>query len=1093
MSMQDALAGLTPEQRALVELKLRARGAAVPSIGRRSDSAETVLSFAQERLWLVEQLQRAGAANHLAAAVRLSGHLSLDTLERSLTAIVDRHEVLRTGYADTDGRLVQRIHRSAPCAIPVLEVPGGTETERLHEAARLARLEAERPFDLAAGPMLRAALVRLSDIDHVLVLALHHIAADGWSLGVIVGELTQLYTAFHAAQPSPLPPLPIQYADFAVWQRQQIEGARLAGQLDWWRRELAGLPALVLPTDRPRPARASSAGARESIALAPQVGGALQALARREKVTPFTILFAAFQVLVRRWAGQTSFGIGTPVAARNAAELEGLVGLFVNMLVLRADLADNPPFSELLTRVHARMAAALARQDVPFERLVEDLGADRTLSHATLTPVVFAVQNVPTRALDLPGLAVSSFELERTTARFDLCLFMTELGDGWHAAVEYRTDVFDATTIRRFLGSYARLVGAAVADPAQRIEDLPLLTAGERRRILVDWNATDAPYPDRATIHGLVSAAARARPDAVAVGCGSDRLTYAQLEAHANRVARAIRRQGVAAGARVGVCLDRTLNLIPALLGILKAGCAYVPLDPGLPPQRLAYMAMNAGIHLVLTARHLQPSLDACAQDVVALDLDETAGQDAELDGAPADVEVRPDDLAYVSYTSGSTGRPKGVEVTHRAVVWLLCGADYVRLGKEEALLQLAPVAFDASTFEIWGALIHGGRLAVYPDRVPDFAVLEDVLRREGITTLWLTSSLYNALIDRVPQALAGVRQLLIGGEALSVEHVRRGLAALPRTTFINGYGPTEGTTFTCCHRITEDDVGADAASVPIGRPIANTRVYVLDDHQQPVPSGVAGELYVGGDGLARGYAAAPRLTAERFVPDAVSGRRGARLYRTGDLVRYRHDGVIEFLGRRDEQVKMRGHRIELGEVEAALRRHPAVSGAVVVVAGAGDEAALAAYVVPAEGAAAATLDLRGFLKAQLPDYMVPAAIATIPALPLTANGKVDRRALPPVAIAPAAERPRVAPRNEVEEVVAARCRELLQRPTLSMLDNFFELGGHSLLAAQLASRLRGDLGAAVTLRQVFEASNLAELSDSILDDLIEQTDAESR
>jgi aspartate racemase len=1084
--LSEQIASLTPAQRAAFDAKLRQRitasGSAAERIGRRAEPALYPLSSGQQRLWFVEQLHSGGAAYHISAAVRLEGPLAVTALERSFAEIVRRHEVLRTGFVDDHGRARAHLYGPDVFTIPVVDVPDGDRDSRIGEARRLAVLEAEQPFDLTRGPLLRASLVRLSPIDHVLVFVVHHIAADGWSMSILARELAALYDADLTSKPQTLRRLDIQYADYAAWQQAQLSGPRLAQTLGWWRTELDSLPVVDLPADHPRSAGSSLAGSRESIVIDEAVARGVAELSQRHGVTVFMTLLAAFATLLARWTGETDLAIASPVAGRDRPETEDLVGLFVNTLVYRTDLSGNPSFADLLSRIRAKVTAVLAHQELPFERLIEELQVDRTLSHAPLTPIVFAMQNVPEASLQLAGLRASSFEFERRTARFDLCLFVVAHGARLNASIEYRTDLFEASTIRRMLGCLVRLLRSAIADPTTPIRRLQILDDEQRRQLVADWNATAKPYPSAATIHELVAARAAARPDDVAVVCGRQRLTYGELDRRANQLAHALVRCGVTPEGRVGVCLERGLDLIVALFAALKAGSAYVPLDPAVPPDRLAYMAANASVVAVVCDERSRGLASRCSDRQLLVD---AVAADEERSEPPS-IRVHPDDLAYISYTSGSTGVPKGVEVCHRAVVRLLCGIDYVSLGPDERLLQLAPVAFDASTFEIWGALIHGGRLVVAPPGMPDFTELAALLRDEGVTTLWLTASLYNAVIDQAPEMVTGVRQLLIGGEALSVEHVRRGLAALPRTTIVNGYGPTEGTTFTCCHRISAADVEGSARSIPIGKPIENTTAFVVDALGDPVPVGVPGELYIGGDGLARGYAADPRLTAARFVPDALSGRPGARLYRSGDLVRFKPAGTIEFLGRRDEQVKVRGYRIELSEIETALSRHPSVRAAVAsLLEYAGGRKALVGYTVVDNRSAFNPLALRAFLKERLPDYMVPAFIIPIDEVPLTHNGKVDRAALP-AAAEPAEDDGCIAPRNEVEELIVETCRDLLGTARIGVNHNFFELGGHSLLATRLASRLNAALPTDVTVRMVFEAETLGELGDRIVDKLLE-------
>ena len=1034
------------------------------------------LSFAQQRLWLLDQLLPDQAAYNIPSAWRLQGSLDIPALERSLTALVARHETLRTRFVLSEGEPVQIIDLPYAVALPLTDL--SAMTQRQHEASQLANAQACEPFDLAAGPLLRAQLLRLGLAEHLLLLNVHHIASDGWSSGILERDLSAVYNAFVTGHPPPLPALPIQYADYAVWQREWLQGEVLARQLAYWQTQLANLSTLELPTDRPRPPLASHHGEHLAWVLPEALTVALKALARRANATLFMTLLASFQVLLHRYSGQDDIAVGSPIAGRGRTELEGLIGFFVNTLVLRTDLSGNPPFQELLARVREHALGAYTHQDLPFEKLVEALAPARDLSRNPLFQVMFVLQNTPgaALALALEGLAASRVPLEGHSAKFDLALSLQESADGLQASWEYASDLFDAATIERMAGHFQVLLEAIVANPEQRIDELPLLTAPERHQLLVQWNDTATDYPKDRCIHQLFEDQATRTPNAVAVVCEDQQLTYAHLNARANQLAHHLLALGVGPEVLVGICVERSLELIIGLLGILKAGGAYVPLDPSYPPARLAFMLADTQAPVLLTQQTLLAQLPPYAGRTVCLDRD---GENiaAQPDTAPP-CRATAENLAYVIYTSGSTGRPKGVTVPHRGVLRLLLGIDYVQLDQQQTFLLLSPISFDASTFELWGALLHGARCAIFHERVPTIATLGETLGRYQVTTLWLTASLFNVLIDEAPQILGGVRQLLTGGEALSPSHVRAALKCLPEVQLVNGYGPTESTTFTCCYRIPKLSDEA-RASIPIGRPIGNTRVYVLDRSLGPVPVGVTGELCITGDGLARGYLNRPELTAEKFLPDPFSAVPGARLYRTGDRARYLPDGNIEFLGRLDDQVKIRGFRIELGEIERVLAEHPAVCQAVVLArADTPGDQRLVAYVVPADAALTDSEPLRAFLRERLPDYLRPATYVLLADLPLTPNGKLDRKALPNPGAVALASNGYTAPRDDLERTLCEAWAQVLGVERVGLDDDFFVLGGHSLLAARLFARLDQALGQSLALGVLFSAPSVRQLAN---------------
>ncbi|MFL6290862.1 MAG: amino acid adenylation domain-containing protein, partial [Thermoanaerobaculia bacterium] len=980
---------------ALVERTRRgeAAGVAPPPIVRVPRGGDPLpASFSQQRLWFLDRLEPGSFAYNLTGGVRLTGRLDAAALAGALAGIVHRHESLRTTFVEREGEPWQVIAEPAPLALPILDLSGLPQARREDETRRAAAAVARWPYDLARGPLVRTALLRLDGREHALVVGMHHIVSDGWSMGVFVRELGALYRG------DTVPELPVQYADFAAWQRQWLSGAVMEERLAWWKEQLAGVPQVVeLPLDRPRPAVQTSRGGRAELLLGHGLEERLESLGRRLGATPFMILLAAWAMLLRRYGSQDEVVVGTPIANRERAELEGVIGFFANTLALRVDLSGDPTGGELARRIRETALGAYARQDVPFERLVDELRPQRSLSFSPVFQVVLAYQNLPAAELDLAGLTLSPLDFDNGHTPFDLSLFLRPQpgAGGLLAQLVYASDLFDAATAGRMLEHFHRLLASLATDGGHaadtvRVSELPLLAEEEREQVLRRWNDTTTAYPRDATVHGLFAEQAWQRPEAVAVVGDGETLTYGELDLRAGRVAARLLEAGVRPDDAVGLLAERSCDLIAALLGILKAGGAYVPLDPDYPQPRLEAMLADTGARIVL----VQEGLDASLPETGATRLLLRAALASE--GGPAALPAaQADQLAYVLFTSGSTGRPKGVAVTHRNVVRLVRDTNYARLGPGEVFLQLAPVSFDASTLEIWGPLLNGSRLALFPPGPPDLREIGEALARHRVTTLFLTAGLFHQMVELHLESLRPVRQLASGGEGLSPAHVRRAVAGLPGTAFTNVYGPTENTTYTTWHPLrSESDLGP--GSVPIGRPIANTRVYLLDAAFQPVPVGVVGRLYAAGDGLARGYVGRPDLTAERFVPDPVSGEAGARLYDTGDLARWRPSGDVDFVGRADAQVKIRGFRIEPGEIETVLGAHPDVDTAVVLAREdtPGDKR-LAAYVVPAAERSPVPAELRAWLAARLPSYMVPAAFVLMPALPLGPTGKVDRRKLP--------------------------------------------------------------------------------------------------
>ncbi|GAA1642664.1 hypothetical protein GCM10009764_75670 [Nocardia ninae] len=884
------------------------------------------MSFAQQRLWFLDQLVPGSPFYNVPMAYRLRGAVDAELLGRAIEEVVARHAVLRTVIRSEAGEPYQAIRPAAPPVFSVADV--SAESDPVAAAQALLRREIRAPFDLGEGPLLRSWLIRLGEDDQVLMLTMHHIVTDGWSIGVLLRELTVLYEAFRAGQPSPLPPLPMQYADFAVWQREWLSGEVFDEQLAYWRDRLSGLAAMELPVDRVRPAVPTYEGGSHHFIVPEPLTARLRQLSRERRMSLFMTLLAAFQAMLARETDMPDVAVGTPIAGRVRAELEDLIGFFVNTMVIRTDCSADPTFEELLARVRSSALGAYAHQDLPFEQLVRELAPQRDLTRNPLTQVIFQLMNTPSATLELAGTQAEPLGLDTDIVRFDLELHFVEHETVLAGAVVFARDLFDKATIERLAQRYVRVLEAVAADPRVRLSELPLLGEHERYELVIECNDTATELPQDATLAGLFEEQVDRAPDAVALICGDEQYSYAELDRRADRLARRLRGLGVRPEVLVALCLERGVEAVVAILAIVKAGGGYVPLDPEYPADRLRFILDDTDAPVVITTSRLRSSIpEKSGVEWILLDQPEDA-ESADM-AARIPLSAEPGNIAYVIYTSGSTGVPKGVAVEHRSVIRLVCGVDYAVLDDRAVVLHAASVTFDASTFEIWAALVHGGRCVVSQERVPTVAGLRALFARTSVTTAWLTSALFNSLSDEDLTVFAGLRELLVGGEPLSRGHVERVCAALPGLTVVNGYGPTECTTFTCCNSLTPADL--QGHSVPIGGPIANTRVYVLDGFGNVVPAGVVGELYVGGVGVARGYLGRGGLTADRFVPDPF-GPAGSRLYRTGDLVRWNADGELEFVGRADHQVKVNGFRIEPGEVEAALAAHPGVERAAVVV-----------------------------------------------------------------------------------------------------------------------------------------------------------------
>jgi amino acid adenylation domain-containing protein len=1060
---------LSPAKLALREARLRGASRAAP-IPRRPADEDAPLSFAQERLWFLDRLQPDLTAYNLGNGLRFAGGVDEGALRRALAEVMRRHESLRTTFREANGTPVQVVHPPADVPLPVDDLTGLEGAEAEAAVHRLAGDETARPFDLAAGPLWRARLLRLGGDEHVLLLCVHHIVSDGWSMGVLTRELTALYAAFAAGRPSPLTELPVQYADFARWQREQLQGEGLASQLAFWKRLLAGMPELLeLPTDFPRPAVQTYRGARESFVLEGELTAGLEALAHAEGASLFMVLLSAFQVLLSRHAGTDDVVVGSPIAGRVRKETEALVGPFANTLVLRTDLSGDPTFREVVRRVRDVTLGAYEHQTVPFEKLVAELRPERSLSHSPLCQAGFILLNLGT-----PGAVADTrlrpVEMDGASALFDLNLILNGHSGGMRGHLEYRSDLFRPATIRRTAEQLRRVMAQVGADPDVRLSALDLLAPDERAWVVDAWNRTDAPLPAERRIHRLFEAQAARTPDAVAVVFRDQSLTYAELDARAEALAARLVRLGAGPEARVGICLARSPVMVEALLAVLKAGAAYVPLEPSDPADRLAFALRDCGASLLVTETSLAARLPAVDAAVVVAD--DPAADPAGDPSAPRG-EADADNAAYVIYTSGSTGTPKGVVVPHGNAAALFAGMDE-RVGGTipGTWLAQARIGFDMHVLELLWTLVRGFRVVIHPElgMAREDETIGQQIRRHGITHLQCTPSLATmAIAESGVEALGGLERLFLGGEALPAELAEQLRVVLP-DGLVNLYGPTETTVWSTTHAVDAD------GPVPIGRPIANTRVYVLDGGLRPQPVGLPGELCIGGAGVARGYLGRAGLTAERFVPDPFGSDAGARLYRTGDRARWRAEGVLEYLGRMDHQVKIRGFRIEPGEVEAVLRRHPGVRECAVIVREdhPGDPRLVAYVAGDAEPDA-----FRAHLRRRLPEYMVPAAFVPVDTLPLTPNGKLDRRALPAPEYVDVRER-YVAPRTDAETAMAAIWAEVLGREQVGVHDNFFALGGHSLLAMRIISRVRAEFGVELAVRVLFESPTVAGAAEQV-------------
>jgi amino acid adenylation domain-containing protein len=1099
MNIADRIANLSPEKLALLQERLKKgdTGAKKSRISPRPNSDPATLSFAQQRLWFLNQMEPDSPFN-ISIAIRSNGSLNVDALGQTLTAIVDRHPALRTTFATANDRVVQVITEPPVVNFSTIDLSHLSSDQRQIDVDSILNAESQRPFDLAADLMLRATLLRLDRSEHILLLVMHHIATDGWSVGILFRELASFYAGFMNGSPVELPALPIQYADFAHWQREWLTGETMQAQLDYWRQQLADAPrVLTLTTDRPRPSVQTFQGGTKYFHLDRELTQQLKQLSHQSGATLFMTLLAGFATLLARYSGQDDVVIGSPIANRHRSEVESIVGCFINTLALRTQFSGDPTFLELLGRVRETTLGAYDRQDFPLEKLVEELQPERSLSHAPLFQVMFVLQNVPIGKLELPGLTLSLLELEDRVAKDDLFLSMAETDTGMTGELVYNSDLFDRETIERMAINFETLLKNIVANPNQKVAQLSLLSASESQQLLFDWNDTTVEFPLDKCFSQLFEQQVATTPNTVAVVFKNQQLTYQQLNDRANRWAKYLVERGVAAETIVAVMGDRNIDFLTAILAVFKAGGAYLPINPEHPPARIQQVLLQGKVPFVLAQSQfgsivtpIVAQLDSPCQLLDIKDVDR-------LDYSPENLPVccTPANLAYVIYTSGSTGTPKGAMLEQRGMInHLYAKITDLNLGAHDVVAQTAAQTFDISIWQFLVALLVGGKVEIIPTEIatdPDRLIA--LVQPQQISILEIVPSLLRMMLQQIeagatPAKLACLRWLLLTGEALPPQLCRQWFEHYPTIPMLNAYGPTE-----CSDDVTHYSIdsapAAEIVNLPIGRPIANTQLYILDRQLQPVPIGVAGELYVGGAGVGRGYLNEPALTQQAFVPNPFDRSAVDRLYKTGDKARYLHDGQIEFLGRIDFQVKIRGFRIELGEIEAVLDRYPQVREVTVM---AREEQAgnqyLAAYIVASMPIEVG--DLREFIKQKLPDYMVPGAFVFLDRIPLTPNGKVDRQALPVPDLGASRTNQFVPPATPTQVELAQLWAEVLQIPAVGIHNNFFELGGHSLLATLMMSRLRSLFGIEFPLRRLFEAPTVAELAECV-DRLLDREELE--
>lgn len=1073
--MDKHLSNLSPAKKALLE-KWKGGKFKTDTIPKRQISNNIPLSFSQKRLWFIDQLYHGSSFYNIPIAFHIKGQLNITALGQSLNTILKRHEIWRTTFKLINGEPVQEIAPDLNWDLPIINLEHLSNQNWESEVKQFAAKEVTKPFNLAKGLLVRATLLHLNEEEHVLLVTMHHIITDGWSCGVFLRELSTLYAAFSTNQPSPLPELPIQYADFAIWQRDRIQGEFLATKLKYWKQQLSGeLPVLQLPADRPRPSVTTFAYAKQYFTFSTTLTNELKQLSKREDATLFMSLLAAFNILLYRYTHQEDILIGSPIANRNRAELEGMLGLFVNTLVLRNNLTGNPTFRELLHRVRQVTLDAYAHQDLPFEMLVEELQPERNLSQNPLYEVMFVLQNTPKNVQEVSGLTLRTLDFDSGTSQLDIFLSMFESQEELTGCLEYNTDIFDATTISQFINNYQTLLENILANPEQRICELSLLTPAEQEQLLFNFNQTSAEYKNL-SLNQVFEQQVELTPDSIALIHESEKVTYSQLNHQANQLANYLQKHGVTKETLVGICLERSIDMVVGILAILKAGGTYIPLDPSYPVERLNFMLLDSQVSILISQQKILEKLSLSSSKIVCLDIqkDEIAQQNPEN---PINIS-KPEHLAYIIYTSGSTGTPKGVLGTHRGTVnglhWLWKTYPF---SPEEVCCQKTAISFVDSVWEIFAPLLQGIPTVIISNvTLLDPQLFVEALAHHKVTRIILVPSFLRLLLDNyhhLTKKLSQLKLWITSGEALSINLAKTFREFMPFAKLINLYGSSEVSANATYYDTTL--LQDQANSVPIGRPIDNTQAYVLNQNLQPTPVGVFGELYIGGDGLARGYLHRPELNQERFIDNPFIP--GTKLYKTGDLVRYLSDGNLEYLGRHDEQVKIRGFRVELSEIAAVITQHPDVQDSVVIAVNDAEEnQRLIAYVVTDKQHIAT--QLLPYLQQKLPSYMLPSAFVVLDALPLTPNGKVDKRSLPTdEVIRPNTGKTLIAPRNFTELSLVKLWENLLNTSSIGVTDNFFNLGGHSFLAVRLMAQIQDRFGHNLSLSTLFENPTIEKLA----------------